>query len=215
MVVVATTLIFQCIQRFSMKKRILLGSIATLTLLVIMGFIAQYRSNQSLVHIEGEIFIPKPVADVWIYIGTDFDKIQDYSAGVKRSYYVNGHFQSVVGAERNCEVYPEGYVTEQITEFDVDNRVLKFEVTDGDLPIDMAVGTWELYEVEGGTRVVEKADFRMKYFFMNGPAKSNFQQGINQNLAGLKNLILAGEPATPDNISSIMSKYWGKLDRNG
>ena len=110
-----------------------------------------------------------------------FVKIQDYSAGVKKSYYANGHFQSVVGSERNCEVYPEGYVTEQITEFDVNNRVLKFEVTGGDLPIKMAIGSWELYEVEGGTRAVEKADFRMKYFFMNGPAEKNFQQGINQN----------------------------------
>ena len=172
-----------------MKKRIVRGSIATLTLLVVIGFIAQYRSSQTLVHIEGEILIPRPAADVWTYIATDFDKIQDYSAGVKRSYYANGHFQSVVGAERNCEVFPKGYVTEQITKFDVDNRVLVFEVTDGDLPIDVAVGTWELYEVEGGTKVVEKADFRMKYFFMNGPAEKNFQEGINQNLAGLKNLV--------------------------
>ncbi len=193
-----------------MKKRIALGLIATLALLVFIGFIAQYRSNQSLIHIEGEILIPRPAADVWTYIATDFDKIQDYSAGVKRSYYANGHFQSVVGAERNCELYPEGYVTEQITQFDVDNQVLAFEVTAGDLPIDAAVGTWELYEVEGGTRVVEKADFRMKYFFMNGPAQKNFQEGINQNLAGLKNLVLTGTSATPDNISSIMSRYWGQ-----
>jgi len=191
-----------------MKRRILLWSIATLFLLVIIGFVAQYRSNQSLIHIESEILIPRPVADVWTYIATDFDQIQAYSAGVKKSYYANGHFQSVVGSERNCEVFPEGYVTEQITKFDVDNRVLAFEVTDGDLPIDIAIGTWELYEVEGGTRVVEKADFRMKYFFMNGPAEKNFQEGINQNLAGLKNLVLTGEPATQDNISSIMSKHW-------
>ncbi|MBV6644064.1 MAG: SRPBCC family protein [Cyclobacteriaceae bacterium] len=191
-----------------MKKRILLGSIVTLALLAIIGFIAQYRSNQSFVHIEGEILIPRPVADVWTYIATDFDKIQDYSAGVKKSYYTNGHYQAVVGAERNCEVFPEGYITEQITEFDVNNRMLAFEVKAGDLPIDIAVGTWELYEVEGGTRVVEKVDFRMKYFFMNGPAEKNFQEGINQNLAGLKNLVLNGTSATPDNISSIMSEYW-------
>lgn len=189
-------------------KKFLIVTLVALVLIAVFAVIAQYRSNQKVVHIEDEIFIPKPVADVWTYIATDFDKIQAYSAGVKKSYYANGHFQSVVGSERNCEVYPEGYVTEQITEFDVNNRVLKFEVTDGDLPIDIAVGTWELYEVEGGTRVVEKADFRMKYFFMNGPAEKNFQEGINQNLAGLKNLVLTGEPATPDNISSIMSKHW-------
>lgn len=176
--------------------------------MIVFAFTAQYRSNQKVIHIQGEIFIPSPVADIWTYIGTDFDKIQNYSAGVKKSYYANGHFQSVVGSERNCEVYPKGYVTEQITEFDVDNRVLKFEVTDGDIPIKMAIGTWELYETDGGTRVVEKADFQMKYFFMNGYAEENFQQGINQNLAGLKNLVLTGQSATPDNISSIMEEYW-------
>lgn len=190
-----------------MKKFFKYTFIAVL-FMVAIALVAQYRSNKKVVHIEAEIFIPKPAADVWTYIATDFDKIENYSAGVKKSYYANGHFQSVVGSERNCEVYPEGYVTEQITEFDVDNRALTFEVTDGDLPIQMAIGTWELYEVDGGTRVVEKADFRMKYFFMNWPAEKNFQQGINQNLAGLKNLVLTGQSATPDNISSIMEKYW-------
>lgn len=193
-----------------MKKKIFIIVSIVLVGLVVYSLIAQYQSGKQLVHIEGEIFIPKPVADVWTYIATDFDKIQDYSAGVKKSYYANGHFQSVVGSERNCEVYPKGYVTEQITQFDVNNRVLKFEVTDGDLPIDIATGSWELYEVEGGTRVVEKADFRMEYFFMNGPAEKNFQQGINQNLAGLKNLILTGQASTPDNISSIMEQHWEK-----
>lgn len=190
-----------------MKKFLKVASF-TLVLIAVFVIVAQYRSSQKVIHIEGEIFIPKPIADVWTHLATDFDKIQNYSAGVKKSYYANGHFQSVVGSERNCEVYPEGYVTEQVTEFDVNNRVLKFEVTDGDLPIDVAIGTWELYEAEGGTRVVEKADFRMKYFFMNGPAEKNFQQGINQNLAGLKNLMLTGQSSSPDNISSIMAKYW-------
>ena len=192
------------------KKKILFGFIAVAAIIVVALFIAQYRSNQSLIHVEGEVYIPRPVADVWTYIATDFDKIQDYSAGVQKSYYVNGHFQSVVGSQRNCELVSEGFVTEEITLIDIDKRTLRFEVTDGNLPLSMAVGTWELYEVEGGTRVVEKADFRMKYFFMNSPARSNFQQGINQNLAGLKNLVLTGELATPNNISSIMSKYWKK-----
>ncbi len=192
------------------KKKKLFGFITVAAILVVALFIAQYRSHLSVIHIEGEVFIPKPAADVWTYIATDFDRIQDYSAGVQKSYYVNGHFQSVVGSQRNCELVPEGFVTEEITLLDIDNRTLQFEVTDGNIPLSMAVGTWELYEVEGGTRVVEKADFIMKYFFMNSLARSNFQEGINQNLAGLKNLVLTGEPATPDNISSIMSKYWEK-----
>ncbi len=48
----------------------------------------------------------------------------------------------------------------------------------------------------------------MKFFFMNGSAQENFQQGINQNLAGLKNLILNNESANPDNITRIMTRYW-------
>ena len=49
------------------KKKILFGFIAVAAILVVALFIAQYRSNQSLIHVEGEVYIPRPVADVWIY----------------------------------------------------------------------------------------------------------------------------------------------------
>ena len=190
------------------KKKVLIVIAIVIVGVIAFATVAQYQSYQRLWHVEGEIFIPESPDKVWYHIATRFDKIENYSAGVNKSYYVNGHTKSGMGAQRNCEVNPSGFVTETITNYDQTKKLLEFEVTDGDLPLHYAVGRWELYPADGGTRVVEKADFRMKFFFMNGPAHEDFQQGINQNLAGLKNLILNDESANPDNITRIMTRYW-------
>jgi hypothetical protein len=80
---------------------------------------------------------------------------------VKRAA-IEGAQRSGVGAQRSCELVPEGRVVERVTHWQ-DGRALGLEVVESDWPIHYMRWLTRIEPHEGGTRITQSLEYSVKF----------------------------------------------------
>lgn len=93
------------------------------------------------------------IEKVWQVLAIDFDKIENWSSGVKRSVPQGKPLDGAKVGGRHCYLSAVGFteMDEEILIFDTQNHVLSYRLYNG-LPgfVTRAVNTWRLSESQGG-----------------------------------------------------------------
>ena len=96
---------------------------------------------------------------VWALL-SDLEAVQRYNPTV-RTASVEGERREGVGARRACELVPKGRVVERVTHWE-DGRAVGLEVAESDWPIHFMRWLTRLEPRDGGTRVTQELEYRMK-----------------------------------------------------
>lgn len=158
------------------------------------------KSNNPIIA-EAKTEVQSSVEKVWQVLAVDFDEIDKWSSGVKRSIpkgeKVNG---SKVGG-RHCELSAVGFteMDEQILVFDPENHVLSYRLYNG-LPgfVTDAVNTWQLSKTSfGGTYLAVRTEMHVKGivgFLLRPMMKSNLESAVKSMSIELQYYVDTGEP---------------------
>ncbi len=157
------------------------------------------NSNNPIIA-ETEIHIRSPIEKVWQVLAVDFDEIDQWSSGVKRSAAqgekVNG---SKVGG-RHCDLAAVGFteMDEKILVFDRENYILSYRLYNG-LPgfVADAVNTWRLFEARGETHLTVRTVMHTKGLMgclFRPMMKGNLRSALKSMSEELKYYVDAGEP---------------------
>lgn len=143
--------------------------------------------------LESTIEIAAPPARVWALLGT-LDALERYDPGILRSTITSS--ARAVGAARQCDLKPGGWFRERVTTWEPE-RLLGFELFECTLPVKRLRHAYVLTAVDGGTRVQQRMEYRLKF----GPlgvlmdaaiVRRRWKAGIHSFLFGLKQLVERG-----------------------
>ena len=146
---------------------------------------------------KADIEIDAPRSKVWEVVA-DLSQIQNYSAGVAKSFYTSENREGV-GASRHCDLKPFGAVEEAILEWK-DGESYKIAIVPGKgaPPIKNAYGRFTIHDAGETARVEFELGWDMKFgpvgAIMNAMmVKSQFKKALSGTLAGLKHFCETGE----------------------
>jgi uncharacterized protein YndB with AHSA1/START domain len=148
--------------------------------------------------LETAIEIAAPPDRVWRVLGT-LDALERYDPGVTRSQ-ITSDARTGIGATRRCDLKPGGWFRERVTVWEPACS-LGFELVDCTLPVKRLRHDYTLTSMEGGTRVQQRMEYRLKF----GPLGSlldaaivrrRWRAGVTLFLRGLKQLAERG----PDTV---------------
>jgi len=109
--------------------------------------------------IRHEVLARCPPEKVWALLA-DLEAVKRYNKTVK-TVAIRGQQRTGVGAARVCELLPDGRVVERVTKWD-DGRSVGLEVAESDWPIHFMRWVTRVEPAEGGTRVTQDLEYRVK-----------------------------------------------------
>ena len=143
-----------------------------------------------------QVTINAPKEKVWEVLA-DFGAVQNFAAGVSRSYYTSDTKEGA-GASRHCDLQnPSGYVEERVTEWR-EGGGYTFEIYESNAPLKTAAIDISLKHDGARTMVTATLEYQLKF----GPigslvdlliVRQQFRKGIIGPLAGLKHYVETGE----------------------
>ena len=110
--------------------------------------------------IHHEIEAACPPERIWALLA-DLKAVERYNRGVKRAA-IEGAQRSGVGAQRCCELVPQGRVVERVTHWE-EGRALGLEVVESDWPIHFMRWVTRIEPNEGGTRITQSLEYSVKF----------------------------------------------------
>ena len=154
---------------------------------------------QTKVTVEESILINVSKEQLWEITALNFDKIGDWSAGVKES---NGRGTGINGAvclERVCEPSYKGFkeTTERLIDYQPENFEFTYQIVEG-LPkmVILATNKWIHQEEGEGTRITMSINMELKGLMgkiMKKPMGKRMSKILKQNLEELKVYAETGE----------------------
>ena len=109
--------------------------------------------------IRHEVFARCPPEKLWALLA-DLEAVKRYNKNVK-TVAMLGDKRTGVGAARVCELVPSGRVVERVTAWD-EGRAVGLEVAESDWPIHFMRWVTKLEPRDGGTRVTQDLEYRVK-----------------------------------------------------
>jgi hypothetical protein len=109
--------------------------------------------------IHHEVQAACPPARIWALLA-DLKAVERYNRGVKRAA-IEGVQRSGVGAQRSCELVPQGRVVERVTHWE-EGRALGLEVVESDWPIHFMRWVTCIEPNDGGTRITQSLEYSVK-----------------------------------------------------
>ncbi|MEO0341788.1 MAG: SRPBCC family protein, partial [Bacteroidota bacterium] len=152
------------------------------------------------VTVEKSIFIAVPKDSLWDITALQFDKIGDWSAGVKSSEggSVDG-FNGETYTERVCVPGYKGFkkTTERIIDYQPEQFLFTYQIAEG-LPkmVKYATNTWTHKSESNGTRITMQVNMELQGFMgtlMKGPMTKKMGKILQENLEELKVYAETGE----------------------
>lgn len=156
---------------------------------------------------KSDIYVDAPKANVWAILA-DLGGIQNFHAGVSKSYYTSEQHDGI-GAARVCELLPMGKIEETATEWrDGESYKLNITPLEKAPPFKEAFGRLAVKEEGQGTRVSMEVTYTLKFGplgkLMNAlMIKPRFQKVVPAVLLGLKHYTETGEEITPEVMRSV------------
>jgi carbon monoxide dehydrogenase subunit G len=108
-----------------------------------------------------QLSINAPIETVWDAIAGDLTAVRHYNPMIASARVLSDQCQGV-GAVRECELTPKGFVQERVWEW-TPYRVVGLEVTKSDWPIASMRWTTELHPVGSVTRVSQEMNYQLKF----------------------------------------------------
>jgi hypothetical protein len=147
--------------------------------------------------------------EVW-RVWSEFGNVQDYVAGVPKSY-LTGSTQEGIGTERRCEIGPKHVVDEKIAAWEDGSRYV-FEVTRAKgVPIGSLSADCRVEGANGVAIATISVRYSMKGLIRFLPLRRAMQRQAADHLIGLKHLVETGEAVTPQLLKSLRKHYAGSL----
>lgn len=157
------------------------------------------NSNNPIIA-EAEIHLRSPIEKVWQVLAVDFDQIDQWSSGVKRSVAQGEALNGSKVGGRHCNLSAVGFTVmdEEILIFDRKNHTLSYRLYNG-LPgfVTNAVNTWRLFEASGGTHLTVRTDMHTKGLMgclLRPMMKGNLNSALQSMSEELKYYVDTGEP---------------------
>ena len=155
---------------------------------------------QKTVQVEQSIVIELPKDSLWKITALQYEKIGDWSAGVKSSEGGSaGGFNGEIYTERVCVPGYKGFkkTTERIIDYQPDQYFFTYQIAEG-LPgmVKYATNTWTHMEEGSGTRITMQVNMQLQGLMgaiMKGPMKKKMSQILRENLEELKVYAETGE----------------------
>ncbi|HAV63977.1 MAG TPA: hypothetical protein DCY13_16625 [Verrucomicrobiales bacterium] len=144
-------------------------------------------------HLQAEISIQAPPADVWSAL-SNLSLVQQYTPGVKLARHTTEQRQGV-GAGRHCDLEPFGSVEEVVTEWQENRRlVLAITAGAGIPPIREMTGRFDLIPAGSETLVRTLVSYTPEYGWVGRllgklAIKPRFQSMLRGMLEGLKEYV--------------------------
>lgn len=110
--------------------------------------------------IHHEVHANCPPERVWALL-SDLEAVQTYNPNVRAATLV-GTSRAGIGAERYCELAPNGRVRERVTHWE-EGRVVGLEVAESDWPIHFMRWVTRIEPSGGGTRITQSLDYKVKF----------------------------------------------------
>ncbi|MEM6344343.1 MAG: SRPBCC family protein [Bacteroidota bacterium] len=155
---------------------------------------------QKTVQVEQSIYIDVPLDSLWKITALEFEKIGDWSAGVKSSEGGSiGGFNGEIYTERVCVPGYKGFkkTTEKIIDYQPQQYFFTYQIAQG-LPemVRYATNTWT-HEAEGkGTRISMKVNMELQGIMgslLKNSMKKRMAKILLENLEELKVYAETGE----------------------
>ena len=144
------------------------------------------------VQVKESIFIDLPKDKLWELTALQFDKIGDWSAGVKASVGKGEGINGAVCLERQCDPAYKGFkqTTERIIAYHPNDYHFTYQIVAG-LPkmVVKATNQWTHLDEGKGTRLTMKVSMELKGLMgaiMKGPMQKKMGQVLKENLEELK-----------------------------
>ena len=143
-----------------------------------------------------EIRIDSAKENVWQVLA-DFGAVQNFAAGVSRSYYTSDKKEGV-GVSRHCDlVNPSGYVEERVTDWR-EGDGYTFEIYESNAPLKTASADMSLKRDGAATIVAITLNYELKFGLIGSLlslliVRRKFRKSIDSLLAGLKHHVETGE----------------------
>ncbi|MEN1785863.1 MAG: SRPBCC family protein [Bacteroidota bacterium] len=172
-----------------------------LTILLTVGLLLNFRTMaQKTVQVEQSIYINVPKDSLWKITALAYEKIGDWSAGVKSSEGGSiGGFNGEIYTERVCVPGYKGFkkTSERIIDYQPEEYLFTYQIAEG-LPnmVKYATNTWTHEEERNGTRITMQASMELQGFIgtiMKGPMKRKMSKILRENLEELKVYAETGE----------------------
>ncbi|MEO1437231.1 MAG: SRPBCC family protein [Bacteroidota bacterium] len=155
--------------------------------------------TQVSVEVEESIFIKVSKEQLWGITALQFDKIGDWSAGVKSSEGFGKGQNGAVCSERQCDPAYKGFkkTTEKIIDYQPDAHQFTYQITKG-LPkmVVRATNQWTHRDEKGGTRMSMKVNMILKGLMgriMAKPMQKRMATVLRENLEELKIYVETGK----------------------
>lgn len=138
------------------------------------------------------IHIEAPPERVWAVLAR-LDALHEYDPGISKSEILSKH--EGLGADRQCDIKAGGRFRERVTIWEP-NGEIEFTLYDCTLPVRELRHRYRLVEENGGTRVEQTQEYRLKY----GPigtvldalfVRRTWDAGVKSFFAGLKRYVEA------------------------
>jgi hypothetical protein len=97
---------------------------------------------------------------IWALL-SDLTAVERYNPTVK-SASIRGSARSGVGAERSCDLLPEGYVVERVTHWE-EGRALGLEVAESDWPIHYMRWVTRIAPTPTGSVITQDLEYSLKF----------------------------------------------------
>lgn len=146
---------------------------------------------------------------VW-RVWSQFGNVQDYVAGVPKSY-LTGTTQEGIGTERRCEISPKQVVDEKITDWEDGSRYVMEVTRATGVPIGSLSADCRVGGTNGAATATISVRYSMKGLIRFLPLKRPMERQAADHLIGLKHLVETGEAVTPQLLKSLRRRYAGSL----
>ncbi|MEM6723706.1 MAG: SRPBCC family protein [Bacteroidota bacterium] len=144
------------------------------------------------VEIKASILIEVSKETLWGITALQFDRIGDWSAGVKSSQGFGKGLNGAVCSERQCDPGYKGFkkTTEKIIDYQPDAHQFTYQITSG-LPkmVVKATNQWTHQTVDKGTRLTMNVNMVLQGFMgrlMAKPMQKRMKKILRENLEELK-----------------------------
>ncbi len=157
-------------------------------------------SAQKKVQVEHSIYIDIPIDSLWKITALEYEKIGDWSAGVKTSEggSIGGH-NGEIYTERVCEPGYKGFKTtvERIIDYQAEQYFFTYQIAEG-LPkmVTNATNTWSHQTDGNGTRITMQVNMELKGLMgslLKGTMSKKMSKILQENLEELKIYAETGE----------------------
>lgn len=135
-----------------------------------------------------EIVINAPRDKVWGIL-SNIEMLEQYDPITVSSKAVS-ELKSGIGASRKCDVQPNGWFKEQVTEWE-NERAITFQLYECTLPVKNLKHSYILEDLGGKTRVVQTMEYKLKYGVIGNlmdtfMVRKKWDDGIKLFFKGLK-----------------------------